>query len=115
MRRMFIIIVFFVVIITFVISTTVAYATDYEYDDLDRLIKVDYDDGETVIYTYDSAGNIINIQKSKNFDINDDGIIDMLDIVMVAQNYNTTITDYDLNDDGRVNLFDLILIAKQIA
>lgn len=34
-------------------------AEEYEYDDLNRIIKVTYDDGGTVEYVYDSNGNII--------------------------------------------------------
>jgi YD repeat-containing protein len=34
-----------------------AYTVSYTYDDLYRLIKVDYGNGETIEYTYDAAGN----------------------------------------------------------
>lgn len=36
-----------------------AYAEEYEYDDLNRVAKVTYDDGSYVEYTYDRNGNII--------------------------------------------------------
>lgn len=36
-----------------------AYAEEYEYDDLNRVTKVIYDDGSYVEYTYDRNGNII--------------------------------------------------------
>nr|WP_269438222.1 S-layer homology domain-containing protein [Phosphitispora fastidiosa] len=38
-----------------------ANATTYTYDDLNRLISVEYDSGKKVNYTYDSAGNITKI------------------------------------------------------
>ena len=41
-------------------------ANEYEYDDLDRVKKVTYDDGTVVEYTYDSRGNIETITTTKN-------------------------------------------------
>ena len=35
------------------------YAEEYEYDELNRVTKVTYENGETVEYVYDSNGNII--------------------------------------------------------
>jgi YD repeat-containing protein len=31
----------------------------YEYDDLNRLIRVQHGDGETIDYSYDEVGNIL--------------------------------------------------------
>ncbi|MCP4697031.1 MAG: VWA domain-containing protein [Gammaproteobacteria bacterium] len=39
-----------------------AQAAVYEYDELQRLIGVQYDFGKTVNYTYDAAGNLLNVQ-----------------------------------------------------
>lgn len=36
-------------------------AEEYEYDDLDRVTKVIYDDGSYVKYAYDKNGNIVNV------------------------------------------------------
>ncbi len=32
----------------------------YKYDKLNRLVEVKYEDGTTITYTYDSAGNILS-------------------------------------------------------
>lgn len=40
-----------------VISSTASAGTTFEYDEHGRLEKVTYDDGATVTYTYDDAGN----------------------------------------------------------
>ena len=51
-------------------------------------------------------------------DVNDDGIVDMLDLVTVSQKYKSSLGDgvydviCDLNDDGIINLFDLIMVGK---
>lgn len=39
-----------------------AHAAEYTYDELDRLIKVEYETGQTVTYTYDAGGNILNVE-----------------------------------------------------
>lgn len=35
-----------------------AYAETYEYDNLDRVTKVTYEDGSCVTYEYDASGNM---------------------------------------------------------
>ena len=61
----------------------------------------------------------VTVTKSE-MDYNDDGAVDMLDVIAVAQNYGIRASDgtydpiYDLNDDGIINLFDLILITRYI-
>ncbi len=43
-------------------SSPWAQAVVYEYDDLDRLIRAEYDNGAKVIYTYDQTGNRLSRQ-----------------------------------------------------
>lgn len=40
-------------------------ATTYEYDKLNQLVKVDYGNGIVTVYTYDSTGNVSNVQTQK--------------------------------------------------
>jgi YD repeat-containing protein len=44
-------------LLVLIASTRAAPADDYTYDALQRLIRVDYDDGASIVYTYDAAGN----------------------------------------------------------
>jgi len=37
-------------------------SSNYSYDDLNRLVRVDYDNGKAVLYAYDAAGNIMNVE-----------------------------------------------------
>ena len=37
----------------------------YTYDELNRLVRVDYDNGKSVIYAYDAAGNITNVDAAE--------------------------------------------------
>jgi len=43
----------------------VAHAETYNYDDAGRLTSVVYDDGTSIAYTYDSAGNIVKLQAAE--------------------------------------------------
>ena len=51
-------------ILTFILimgTLCTANAEEYEYDDLDRVVKVIYEDGSYIEYEYDNNGNITNI------------------------------------------------------
>jgi YD repeat-containing protein len=53
------IVVIGLVVVSF--STSYAETTNYIYDELNRLIRVEYGDGSVVEYTYDKAGNRIQM------------------------------------------------------
>jgi len=42
--------------------SSLAYTAEHNYDSLNRLISTNYATGQIINYTYDSAGNIINVQ-----------------------------------------------------
>jgi YD repeat-containing protein len=48
-----------------VFISTPASATTYEYDALGRVWKVTYDDGSSVEYHYDAAGNRTTVTSTK--------------------------------------------------
>ena len=55
------IILLFLTFIAVLISVNLAFAAHYEYDDLGRLIRVDYSNEQTTkfaLYSYDPGGNI---------------------------------------------------------
>ena len=45
-------------------------------------------------------------------DINGDGVVNILDLILVAQNFGTT--KGDINGDGTTNILDLILVAQHL-
>lgn len=49
------------IIVTVLVMNTTAFAENYEYDELNRVTKVIYDDGSYVTYVYDNNGNVIDI------------------------------------------------------
>ena len=44
-------------------------------------------------------------------DLNNDGVVNILDLVLVASQFGTTNTTADLNADGAVDIADLVLVA----
>ncbi len=45
-------------------------------------------------------------------DLNNDGVVNILDLVLVASQFGTTETNADLNADGTVNMDDLVIVAN---
>ena len=46
-------------------AATVELDISYEYDALDRLVAVYYNNGDVERYSYDEAGNILTVQRTK--------------------------------------------------
>lgn len=46
------------------------------------------------------------------YDINDDGIINIVDIVQMIPYFMTSNSKYDVNGDGIVNILDLVIVAR---
>jgi YD repeat-containing protein len=58
MVKQFIKLIVCAVFLFLLLATSVLAGTaQYTYDSLDRLVQVQYDDGTTIQYTYDAAGN----------------------------------------------------------
>ena len=52
--------------------------------------------------------------KPKNpADVNGDGVVNILDLTLVAQSFGTDEKGIDVNGDGVVNVFDLVFVANQ--
>ncbi len=46
-------------------------------------------------------------------DVNGDGVVNILDLTLVAQGFGTDSLKGDVNGDGVVNVFDLVFVANQ--
>ena len=63
----------------------------------------------------DVDGEIYLRVKPKNpADVNGDGVVNVLDLVVVAQGFGTDSLEGDVNGDGVVNVFDLVFVANQL-
>ena len=56
---------------------------------------------------------LLNIPPLLPGDINADGIVNILDLTLVAQAFGTDSRESDVNGDGVVNVFDLVFVAGQ--
>ena len=45
-------------------------------------------------------------------DVNGDGVVNILDLTLVAQGFGKDSLEADINGDGVVNVFDLVMVAN---
>ena len=118
-----------VIIFMMLFASLAAFAADkqkttYEYDKLNRLVKVVSPLGETT-YTYDALGNRLSrtFKASKVIvpgDANGDGNVDANDIVEMTNYIMGKASEHfafkaaDVNGDGKVDIADILQIVKGI-
>ena len=56
----------------------------------------------------------LEIVVESNYDLNRDGQVNILDLVLVGQNFGQAHPQADVNGDGIVNIFDLIAVAQHL-
>ena len=59
----------------------------------------------------------ITVESKPKWDVNADGQVSVLDLILVAQRLGETVSansEVDVNDDGLVNILDLILVARHL-
>lgn len=62
----------------------------------------------------------INVQSHQivvrpSYDLNRDGLVNILDLVLVSQNFGQAHPQADVNGDGTVNILDLVAVAGQLS
>ena len=98
-----------------VVSTTSNYTwyTDYESAG-EHTIRVTVSDGTDEV---SSSGTITITDLQPRWDVNEDGVVNVLDVTLVGQNYGNTYSDnfprWDVNQDGSVNIQDLSIVASR--
>ena len=55
-----------------------------------------------------NSGHALRLDRSA--DLNEDGAINVLDLVVVANRFGTA--DADMNGDGTTNILDLVLVSQ---
>ena len=90
-------------------------AARYEYDALNRLTRVVYDENASIEYSYDSVGNRTRrlVIAPPNPDLNLSGRVNFADLAKLAENWLDA-GDHkkgDLNLDGVVDIKDIAVIA----
>ena len=58
------------------------------------------------------------IPDSQPYDVNQDGVVDIADLVIVSQHFGESTTApyprYDVNADGKVDILDLTMVSNKI-
>ena len=60
---------------------------------------------------------VITVESKPSWDVNADGQVSVLDLILVAQRLGETVSansEVDVNDDGIVSILDLILVARHL-
>ena len=55
----------------------------------------------------------LRIKPKNPADPNNDGVVNILDLILVAQGFGTDTPEGDVNGDGVINVFDLVFVANQ--
>ena len=80
----------------------------------DAVAFTDETEGQTHTIA-DLDGEIyLKVASRTPWDVNQDGITDIFDLISVAKNFGKDHPDTDLNNDGNVDIFDLVLVAKHL-
>ena len=59
-------------------------------------------------------GMVVEGGGGAKWDANSDGVVNVLDLVLVAKSLGTSNARADINDDGRVNVLDLVTVAQHL-
>lgn len=62
-----------------------------------------------------SEYNLVSFKLGSPYDVNGDGTVNILDLVLVSSRFGQADADADVNGDGVVNILDLTLIAGNFA
>ena len=98
------------------------WAVRYEYDDLDRLTTVIYDNGKAIGYSYDAVGNSTEKMLGAKGDLNANGDYDLFDVLRVIdiildippQPSPWELWAGDMDNDGDVDLYDVLAVIDRV-
>jgi hypothetical protein len=108
----------------FCIEILKASNVSYNYDSLNRLVEVLYENTGKIVYTYDATGNILSQQVTRFItlkgDVNGDSKVDLADAILCLQVVsglapNNIFPNADVNEDGKIGLAEAIYAMQKVA
>jgi YD repeat-containing protein len=110
--------VYFVIVVLLSAMNGV-FGTSYEYDSFNRLMRITYDSGFQISYSYDEVGNRTERIATIKADIMIDGKINLMDLSIISQYWLNTdcgteelCINADLNHDGKIDIHDLVILSE---
>lgn len=111
----------FIYFFSFSIELAESVTIKFTYDAVNRLTSASYGTSQ-ISYTYDSAGNLINVASEGEVpDSNSDGNIDLADVVTALQimtgisPIGTINLAADINGDGRIGMAEALYVLQVVA
>lgn len=119
MRTINFLILYIISVLLFFLDIT--YATSYEYDAINRLTRVVYDETTSISYTYDASGNRTRKVLTLLADTSIDSKVDFHDFAIIASRWLDEECGYadewcdrgDIDWSSEVGIEDLAIIAEQ--
>ena len=70
---------------------------------------VKFETGQDIVFELTS---FTLVPPANPYDVNEDGVVNILDLTFVASRFGETDPEADVNDDGKVNILDLVRVAQ---
>lgn len=111
-------------LILFVLAWDTAFAQTYVYDDMDRIIRVDYGSGSFIGYTYDAEGNITEYRSQAIVllgDINNDTMVSLEDAMLLLKTSSgmaitqEILLKADLDNDRKMSRTELLHVLQKLS
>lgn len=106
------------IILFVVVFASVGLGETYQYDSVNRLTQVTYDDGTKIVYTYDASGNRTQKVVAVLSDFDVDGDVDIADFLILAEQWLSTPGEPSADvapwpeTDNIINLLDMAVLAN---
>ena len=107
------------IVVLFLFQAALGWAKTYQYDELNRLTGIIFDNGSSAYYSYDSAGNITNSTTIPVIplvfgDVNSNGAVDLNDLNILSGFRNQPADqcpECDIDGDGTITVLDMRKLA----
>ena len=97
----------------FVLYPVSTHGDSYTYDGAGRLAQVTYDNGSTITYTYDLAGNLL--QRVLEVELSLADAIRALQVLTEVASDSPIYEESDMSKDGKIGLEEVFYILQKMS